>query len=74
MQHLVAQTENFPRLWINGQAVVSNIASVGNTSAASIPLALGEHVEMGKIKPGDKIMAVGFGAGLSWGGIFFRWG
>jgi 3-oxoacyl-[acyl-carrier-protein] synthase III (EC 2.3.1.41) len=39
-----------------------------------IPLALDHYVQAGKIKPGDRIMAVGFGAGLSWGGILFEWG
>ncbi len=62
------------RLGVDHSKMVSNIAQVGNTSAASIPLALDHYVQAGKIKPGDRIMAVGFGAGLSWGGILFEWG
>ncbi|MCS6959476.1 MAG: beta-ketoacyl-ACP synthase III [Pseudanabaenaceae cyanobacterium SKYGB_i_bin29] len=62
------------RLGVEPRRMVSNIAQVGNTSAASIPIALAEYVRAGQIKPGDKIMAVGFGAGLSWGGILFQWG
>lgn len=62
------------RLGVESHRMVSNIAQVGNTSAASIPIALDEYVRAGKIRAGDKIMAVGFGAGLSWGGILFQWG
>ena len=45
-----------------------NIAEYGNTSAASIPLVLGELSEQGKIVPGSQVLAVGFGGGLTWGG------
>jgi 3-oxoacyl-[acyl-carrier-protein] synthase-3 len=44
-----------------------NMAYYGNTSAASIPLVLSELQELGKIQPGDKLMIVGFGGGLTWG-------
>ncbi|MFM7577736.1 MAG: 3-oxoacyl-[acyl-carrier-protein] synthase III C-terminal domain-containing protein, partial [Microcystaceae cyanobacterium] len=46
----------------------------GNTSAASIPLALDAAVRSGQIQPGDLIATSGFGAGLSWGAALFRWG
>ena len=46
----------------------------GNTSSASIPIALCEEVEAGKIKDGDLIVLVGFGAGLTWGAAAIRWG
>ncbi|XTZ11249.1 MAG: 3-oxoacyl-[acyl-carrier-protein] synthase III C-terminal domain-containing protein, partial [cyanobacterium endosymbiont of Rhopalodia yunnanensis] len=46
----------------------------GNTSAASIPIALDEAVRDGKIKTGDVIASSGFGAGLTWGAVIFRWG
>jgi len=62
------------RLGIPGEKVVSNIASYGNTSAASIPLALDEAVRRGDIKPDDIIATAGFGAGLTWGAAVFRWG
>ena len=62
------------RLNIPEHKVISNLAYYGNTSAASIPLALDEAVQQGKIKPGDVIMASGFGAGLSWGAAIFQWG
>lgn len=61
------------RLHIDSAKIVSNIANYGNTSAASIPLALDEWVSAGKIKPNDVIVTVGFGAGLSWGAAVFRW-
>jgi 3-oxoacyl-[acyl-carrier-protein] synthase-3 len=53
--------------------VVVNIHEYGNTSAASIPIALSEAVSSGKIKPGDVIVFVGFGGGLSWGAVTWRW-
>lgn len=62
------------RLGIPGEKVISNMASYGNTSAASIPLALDEAVRRGDIKPGDIIATAGFGAGLTWGAAVFRWG
>lgn len=62
------------RLKIPGDRVISNMARYGNTSAASIPLALDEVVRAGKIKSGDVIAAAGFGAGLTWGAAIFRWG
>jgi 3-oxoacyl-[acyl-carrier-protein] synthase III len=62
------------RLKIPAQKVLSNLARYGNTSAASIPLALDEAVREGKIKSGDAIVASGFGAGLTWGAAVFQWG
>lgn len=55
------------------QKVVVNIHEYGNTSAASIPIALSEAVSSGKIKSGDIIVFVGFGGGLSWGAVTWRW-
>ena len=62
------------RLKIPREKVISNLANYGNTSAASIPLALDEAVRQGKVKPGETIAAAGFGAGLSWGAAIFQWG
>jgi 3-oxoacyl-[acyl-carrier-protein] synthase-3 len=53
--------------------VVINIAEYGNTSAASIPMALSETVRAGIVKPGDIIVFVAFGGGLSWGAVAWRW-
>lgn len=50
-----------------------NIQKYGNTSSASVPLALDEAVRKGKIKTGDKVMMLGFGGGLSWGGVILEW-
>jgi 3-oxoacyl-[acyl-carrier-protein] synthase III len=61
------------RLKIPPEKVISNMANFGNTSAASIPLALDAHVRSGQIKPGDLIASAGFGAGLSWGAAIFEW-
>lgn len=49
-----------------------NIQHTGNVSAASVPMALTDLMESGKVKPGDKIMMVGFGGGLSAGAILFE--
>ena len=62
------------RLKIPSEKVVSNLAEYGNTSAASIPIALDEAVRQGQIKPGDVIATSGFGAGLTWGAAIFEWG
>jgi 3-oxoacyl-[acyl-carrier-protein] synthase-3 len=62
------------RLNIPLHKVISNVANYGNTSAASIPLALDEAVRQGKIKPNDIIATSGFGAGLTWGAAIFQWG
>ncbi|MCC5649372.1 ketoacyl-ACP synthase III [Nostoc sp. XA013] len=65
----VAQRLNIPE-----HKVISNLAQYGNTSAASIPLALDEAVRQGKIKPNDIVATSGFGAGLTWGAAIFQWG
>lgn len=62
------------RLKVPSERVISNLNRHGNTSAASIPIALDEAVRDGKIQPGDVIASSGFGAGLSWGAIIFEWG
>lgn len=62
------------RLKIPTHKLLSNLAKYGNTSAASIPLALDEGVGEGKIQPGDVIASSGFGAGLTWGAAIFQWG
>lgn len=61
------------RLKIPAEKILSNIAEYGNTSAASIPLALDEAIRNGKVKPGDTIAASGFGAGLAWSSAIFKW-
>ncbi|NET88739.1 MAG: ketoacyl-ACP synthase III [Kamptonema sp. SIO1D9] len=62
------------RLKLPPEKIISNLAKYGNTSAASIPLALDEAVRAGKIQSGDIIATSGFGAGLTWGAAILRWG
>ena len=50
-----------------------NIDRYGNTSAASIPIALHEAVKAGRVQPGDLVLLVAFGAGLTWGAALLRW-
>ena len=45
----------------------------GNTSSASIPLALVDAIDNGRLSPGDLIMFVGFGAGMTWASAILRW-
>jgi 3-oxoacyl-[acyl-carrier-protein] synthase-3 len=52
---------------------VVNLDRYGNTSTASIPLATVEAVMDGRLKPGDQIVFVGFGSGLTWGAIAAQW-
>ncbi|MDA0148185.1 ketoacyl-ACP synthase III [Vibrio sp. LaRot3] len=51
-----------------------NIQNYGNTSAATVPIALCEALEQGKVKPGDNLLLAAFGAGLTWGAGHVRWG
>ena len=61
------------RLGLGDDKVVSNIAEYGNTSAASVPLALCEAVESGNVKRGDVVAMAGFGAGLTWASCLLKW-
>lgn len=61
------------RLGIPDEKVFVNIERYGNTSAASIPMALDEALRSGRVKDGDLVLLVGVGAGLTWGSALFRW-
>jgi 3-oxoacyl-[acyl-carrier-protein] synthase-3 len=55
------------------ERVHNNIQKYGNTTAASIPICMHEAIELGKIKPGNMVCLVAFGAGLTWGSAFLRY-
>ena len=61
------------RLNISLDKVISNLSKYGNTSAASIPLALDEAIKDSRICHGDLVVMSGFGAGLTWGTLIFKW-
>lgn len=61
------------RLGISRERCVVNIERYGNTSAASIPIALDEAARDGRVKRGDLILFTAFGAGLTWGAALVRW-
>lgn len=61
------------RIGLPREKVVVNLDTYGNTSAASIPLALDGAVKSGRVKPGNVLVFVGFGAGLTWGANVVRW-
>lgn len=62
------------RLGIADERVIMNIEQYGNTSSASIPLALFEAVDNGRVRDGDLILLSGFGAGMTWASAVVRWG
>ncbi|HEY6066092.1 MAG TPA: beta-ketoacyl-ACP synthase III [Thermoanaerobaculia bacterium] len=61
------------KLKIASSKVVKNIERYGNTSAASIPIALDECAREGRIKVGDLVLLTAFGSGLVWGSVLLRW-
>jgi 3-oxoacyl-[acyl-carrier-protein] synthase-3 len=63
-----------PRIGIPPERTVSNVDRFGNTSAASIPLALAEEADGGRLGTGDLVLVSGFGAGLTVGTALWRWG
>jgi 3-oxoacyl-[acyl-carrier-protein] synthase-3 len=60
-------------LHIPRSRVFNNLEKYGNTSAGSVPLALDEAVQEGRVKPGSLLVLSGFGAGLAWGTAVMRW-
>lgn len=58
---------------LRDEQVYNNIQKYGNTTAASIPIALTEAWEQGKIKPGDLVVLAAFGSGFTWGSAIIRW-
>jgi 3-oxoacyl-[acyl-carrier-protein] synthase-3 len=62
------------RLDIPLERTATVLQSTGNTSAASIPLALVDAMDRGRVSPGDHVLLVGFGAGMSWASAVLRWG
>lgn len=61
------------RLELSEEKAMINLDKYGNMSAASIPVALAEAVEQGRVREGDKICLVGFGGGLTWGASVIVW-
>jgi 3-oxoacyl-[acyl-carrier-protein] synthase-3 len=62
------------RLDLTSDKVFVNVDKYGNTSAASVAIALAEARTQGRINPGDLVVTVGFGAGLTWASALMRWG
>lgn len=61
------------KLKLTDEQVFNNIQKYGNTTAASIPIALTEAWEQGKIKDGDLVVLAAFGSGFTWGSVIIRW-
>lgn len=68
INEMVARQLGFPP-----EKVVNNIQKYGNTTAASIPIALHEAVQEGRVQKGQLVLLAGFGAGLTWGASLVRW-
>ena len=62
------------RLGIEESRVFVNIADLGNTAAASIPMAISDALDDGRIAPGDTVVLTAFGGGVTWGSIALTWG
>jgi 3-oxoacyl-[acyl-carrier-protein] synthase-3 len=60
-------------LKVDSEVVYSNIAMHGNTSSASIPIALDECVEQGRLSEGDLVLLASFGGGVTWSSVLMRW-
>ncbi|HEY9746841.1 MAG TPA: beta-ketoacyl-ACP synthase III [Oculatellaceae cyanobacterium] len=80
LEHVVLHQANIrimhamsEKLGIPEERLIANLDRYGNTGAASIPIALNEAVLEGKVKPGDKLLLCGFGAGFAWGTTILRW-
>jgi len=61
------------RIGLPLEKVAINIDEYGNTSSASIPLALEEAIRKGRVRPGDHVLLAGFGSGLTWGATLLKW-
>ena len=61
------------RLDLPAERVFNNVHKYGNTSAASVPLAMVEALSAGRFKEGDTLALVGFGTGLSWASTILTW-
>jgi 3-oxoacyl-[acyl-carrier-protein] synthase-3 len=61
------------KLGVPSEKVVINVDRFGNTSSGSIPLALADAAEDGRLKPGKLVLMTGMGAGLTWGSALLRW-
>jgi 3-oxoacyl-[acyl-carrier-protein] synthase III len=68
VEHAVSKTG------IPMERVMTNLDRYGNTSSGSIPLALAEADEAGRLDPGSLVLTIGFGGGLTWAGVLFRYG
>lgn len=80
VDHLVAHQANLrildavaERLGVPGEKCAVNLTDYGNTSSASVPLALDEAERAGKIKPGQLVLLTALGAGFAWGAALVRW-
>ncbi|MGB3131357.1 MAG: 3-oxoacyl-[acyl-carrier-protein] synthase III C-terminal domain-containing protein, partial [Saprospiraceae bacterium] len=61
------------KLGLSDDKVFNNIQKYGNTTAASIPIALSEASEQGKVKDGDLVCLAAFGSGFTWGSALIKW-
>jgi len=80
IDHLISHQANLriinalgQRLGVPDHKVIANLQRVGNTSAASIPIALDEAVRDGRVKAGDLVLLCAFGGGLTWASCLIRW-
>jgi 3-oxoacyl-[acyl-carrier-protein] synthase-3 len=61
------------RIGLPMERVMVNIDDYGNTSTATVPLALYDAIQQGRVKSGDHVLMAGFGSGLTWGAGLMQW-
>lgn len=67
-------TATAERMGLEEERVLSNIEHYANTTAGTVPIALSEAAEEGRLEPGDLLQMTAVGAGLTWGSVLMRWG
>jgi len=60
-------------LGVSERQSFNNLHQLGNTSSASLPILLKDAESQGRLRRGDHVLMMGFGAGFSWGGCLARW-
>ena len=66
-------TATAERMGLEEERVLSNIERYANTTAGTVPIALSEAAEEGRLEPGDLVQMTAVGAGLTWGSVLMRW-
>ncbi len=69
----ILSNRDLKKMGLDPNRVIININKYGNTTAATIPLAMSETYQNKKLKRGDWVVLAAFGAGFTWGSVLLRW-